>query len=240
MLLREMTLSPCGVILRINAEAKDRRGVARTSKKRRRKFWRQRLTLIRWWGRFLPLVLLTLAVLLSIERNGNTQSKPSPEKRETPAALPAHGANQNNQSALYAALIGALHAVTEQEKAAAKQSRAQNETLIAPPAVQEGLLVVGFLYSFLAWLQWKEISKQAKIANQSLALQFRPKLIIRNVVVDPPYPKQVQDAATAVFRAGYPVVGQLYVANVGRTAGDNGERLLGKMDGRLVAHEKAV
>jgi hypothetical protein len=111
-------------------------------------------------------ILIASTLFLGVSL-GSAQSNPTSEKHETPAALPANGANQNNQSALYAALIEALHAVTEQEKATAKQARAENEALISPAHVQEGLLFVGFLYSFLAWLQWNAIKETARIANRA-------------------------------------------------------------------------
>ena len=123
-------------------------------------------------------ILIVSALLLNGARSVSAQSKPDPKKHETPSALPANGTYQNNQTALYAALIEALHAVTEQEKATAQEERAQNEALISPPHVQEGLLLVGFLYSVLAWLQWKEIARQATLTERALIANIRPRISI--------------------------------------------------------------
>jgi len=119
---------------------------------------------MRWWGRFLPLVMLTRAVILNPV---SAQSKPSPGKHETTAALPPSSVNQNNQSALYVALVEALHAITEQEKTIAQQTRAQNESLISPSHVQEGLLFVGFLYSFVAWMQLRSMRESLQVTQRA-------------------------------------------------------------------------
>ena len=46
---------------------------------------------------------------------------------------------------------------------------------------QRQLVVVGLLYAYFAWGQWKATSENAKIANKTLLLQFRPHLIVRHV-----------------------------------------------------------
>jgi hypothetical protein len=69
--------------------------------------------------------------------------------------------------------------------------------------------------------QWKAIKKQADVAGgaadiskQALLLQFRPKLIVRNVAIDQieiiPGGKQ-----SAPVLRGYPIAGQFYIANIG-------------------------
>lgn len=116
----------------------------------------------------LPLTLIGSVLLLSGVRNAHTRSVPNPEKHETAAAVHPDSTNQDNQAALYAALIGALHAITHQEEAAAEQTRAENESWLTPLRIQEGLLVVGIVYSFFAWKQWVAIDKQAEIANKTL------------------------------------------------------------------------
>ncbi len=120
------------------------------------------------------LFLLALVVLPSARINA--QIKASPERHEAAAAPPAGSIGQNNQAALYAALIEALHAATEQEKTTAQRARADNEALISPTHVQEGLLLVGFLYSLLAWMQWRVLS-WASVA------QHRPRVGLRQVTL---------------------------------------------------------
>lgn len=165
---------------------------------------------VNWLAR---LILVVSASVLSAA-NGNAQSHPSPEKHQTSATVSAHGTNHNNQSALYAALIEALHAVTHQEEAAAIQTRAENKSLLTPLGVQKGLLVVGLVYSVLALFQWREIRRQAKIANEALFRQFRPRLKIRNIVID----VANEIPQPPLFRERYPISGHFYISNTGGTA----------------------
>jgi hypothetical protein len=99
-------------------------------------------------NQFASLILIASPLLLIAASSARTQSTPRSEKHETSSAVSAD-TNQNNQSALYAALIDALHAVTHQEEAAAEQKSAENESLLTPLRVQKGLLAVGIIYSFL-------------------------------------------------------------------------------------------
>ncbi len=104
---------------------------------------------MRWSRRFLTLALLTSAVLQSAQ--SHAQLKPGPEKHDAPAAVAADSGSQKNQSALYTALIDALHAITHQEKASAEQTRTENESWLTPLRIQKGLLIVGIVYSLFAW-----------------------------------------------------------------------------------------
>jgi hypothetical protein len=111
-------------------------------------------------NQFASLILVASPLLLIAASSARTQSTPRSEKHETSSAVSADSTNQNNQSALYAALIKALHAATHQEEAAAEQKSAENESLLTPLRVQKGLLAVGIIYSFFALMQWRAIHRQ--------------------------------------------------------------------------------
>jgi hypothetical protein len=123
---------------------------------------------------------ITLSVLiLSISRSANAQLKPRTEKHNIPATISADSTNQNNQAALYAALIKALNAITHQEEAAAEQKRTENKSWLTPLRVQKGLLIVGILYSVFAWFQWRAIKQQGvsleTIEKPYVSINFSPK-----------------------------------------------------------------
>ncbi len=87
------------------------------------------------------------------------------------------------------------------------------------------------------YLQWKEIEKQAIIANNTLTetknaaqgarqntiLQFRRKLTIRNMVVTPALGAGFDEDHQFPFHQGEPVTGQFYVSNVGGVAAHTAE-----------------
>jgi len=80
-----------------------------------------------------------------------------------------------------------------------------------------GLLIAAVIYSLFAWRQWAAIKEQALIANKTLLLQVRPKLIVRNVVIEPAISEGGPNQ-TFIFLKNYPVAGQFYVANIGSSA----------------------
>lgn len=99
----------------------------------------------------------------------NAQSSPpSVEKQKRTPDIHSKSATQNDQDALVSATIQALHSITHQEETTAEKTRAENEAFLTPSRIQEGLLIVGIAYSFLALLQWKEINNQVKIGNKTL------------------------------------------------------------------------
>ena len=73
------------------------------------------------------------------------------------------------------ALSESIAAQKEQSVAAKKQAQAYKESWRSPSVIVDiALALVGAGYLFFMRLQWK-------VANKTLALQFRPKLIIRNM-----------------------------------------------------------
>jgi hypothetical protein len=73
-------------------------------------------------------------------------------------------------------------------------------------------IFTGGLWLTSIW-QWRAIGRQANIADKTLMLQFRPQLIVRNVVLTSV--TEQPSGETYMLRRGYPVMGQFYVANVG-------------------------
>jgi len=141
-------------------------------------------------------ILIGSVLLLCATTKGGTQSIPSSEKHETPATISTENTNQKNQSALYAALIEALRAITDQEIATAEQTRAENKSWLTPLRIQKGLLIVGIAYSVFALLQWLAIKDQATISRKALVSQQRPRIQIRSI---PPPGEIIQVGMQAFF-----------------------------------------
>lgn len=126
---------------------------------------------MRWWGRFLPLVLLTLAVLLSAGNGRAASNQARPNERKKPAAEKAAStANQEEQVPLsllrseQAAFLKAIGAAEAQAEAEAKKNHPQYEPWNAPSTlIQIGLLIVGVFYTIFACLQWAAIRRQVVI-----------------------------------------------------------------------------
>ena len=117
--------------------------------------------------------------------------------------------NQTN-----AALIESIRAQKEQSIADQKQAETHKENWCSPSVIVQGVLaVIGFGYLGFMGLQWKAIKKQAKIASKTLLLQFRPHLIVRNVVLTEVTERP--SGESYMLRRGYHVVGQFYAANIG-------------------------
>jgi hypothetical protein len=114
---------------------------------------------------WLRLILIPSVLLLSGVKGARTQSNPpSPEKHNGPAALHRDATNQDNQSALYAALIETLDA---------GRATRENEALLTPIRIQEGLLIVGIVYSLFAWRQWRAIKEQSVLTREALITDKR-------------------------------------------------------------------
>ncbi len=164
----------------------------------------------------LVLVLLALTLPLSAaskdsradQHKGNTGRPAEPIKQQE-AQVPL-----SVWQSTELALSKAIQTIKEQAVATEKQAEADQETWCSPSVkVNIALAIIGFGYLVFAGLQWNEISEQARIANKMLLLQFRPKLIIRNVVID------VADEIPRppLFRDHHPVSGQFYISNTGGT-----------------------
>ena len=81
-------------------------------------------------------------------------------------------------------ILETMGRMADQQKAAQEQSDASQKSWDSPAVlINIGLLVVGAVYSLFAWLQWRAISRQADIADRTLAANNRPRLKIRGVRV---------------------------------------------------------
>lgn len=119
-----------------------------------------------------------LLVLLALTLPLNAASKDSrPDQHKGDTARPAEPIKkQETQVPLSVwqsteiALTKAIAAIKQQAEAAEKQAESDKETWCSPSVlVNIALAVIGFGYLIFAGLQWNEISKQAKIANDTLA-----------------------------------------------------------------------
>ncbi len=95
--------------------------------------------------------------------------------------------------------------------------------VITRPSVTDWIIALSAaIYAFFAYRQWQTIRQQAKatnrqaeIAQQTLVLTYRPKLIVRNVVMEQPdmrnwtVPQDIKTDQLFVWR--------LYVSNIGGT-----------------------
>jgi hypothetical protein len=180
-------------------------------------------------------ILIVLASFLSVkiansqspnQRSG--QHKESAEENDTqteqgqqaPSVPPS--ALQESQSTPSMA----LHAVSAQEETGAKNTRLNKDGWDKAAVISNYLLfIVACVYTYFAWGLWAEISastlvtsrqveasrEQSKIASETLTMQFRPRLIVRNVVVIP----LIQGDRTLLFNKNEFLKGQFDVANVG-------------------------
>jgi hypothetical protein len=142
------------------------------------------------------LALIGLALLLSAVRNARAQhSKQPSEKHERSAGIQTHDTkDQQEQVPLAAfessqsALLEAIRTIKAQSDAKAEKDRAEASGWIprlTSMDVQQGLLVVGALYTFFALLQWAAIRRQANIAEKVLIFAERPEIdvLITEVLV---------------------------------------------------------
>jgi hypothetical protein len=181
-------------------------------------------------------ILIVLASLLSGVKIANGQS---PNQRsgqhKRPAEENAPQTEQRQQDPLVplsalqesqATPSMALHAVSAQEETAAKNTRLNKDGWDKAAVISNYLLfIVACLYTYFAWGLWAEISastlvashqleairEQSKIASETLIMQFRPRLIVRNVVVIP----SIQGDRAFSFNKNEFLKGQFDVANVG-------------------------
>lgn len=140
-------------------------------------------------------ILIVLALLLSgVGRvSGDSKDHPAQQHKLDTAQhdQPIQEKEPQVPSAIWQATVSALRESIADNKqqaiAAQKQAEANKQTFCSPAViVNEILAVVGAGYLFFMYLQWSAIDQQAKAANRSLNLQFRPKLIVRNIVIAEP------------------------------------------------------
>jgi hypothetical protein len=162
------------------------------------------------------LILIALALLLNAASANAQSPSPDPAKKSKTAATESQAGGtpvptQGNQfSSEPSAAKAANYSYSYNYYRPSSES---------PPVWFQVITTIILLcFTGALWLtsywQWGAIDGQAKIANENLLLQFRPKLIVRNVVVKP----AMQDARideTLLFIPNHPVGGQFYVANVG-------------------------
>jgi hypothetical protein len=185
---------------------------------------------------FCVLNLIVLALLLSgvkIAKSQSPNQRSGQHKRSAEESAPQTEQRQQDSLVPLSALREsqatpsiALHAVNAQEESAAKNTRLNKDGWDKAAVISNYLLfIVACLYSYFGWGLWAEISAstlvasrqleairdQSKIASETLIVQFRPRLIVRSVVVIP----LVQGDRAFLFNKNEFLKGQFDVANVG-------------------------
>jgi len=177
-----------------------------------------------------PSTLIVLVLALGIANAERASPKhPAPDQHQERSDKHSEGAERGPlvssvpmvplsvQETSQSALLEALRALHAEQEARAKDRRLSYEPWYAPAVLAQIVLCfIGAGYTYYAARQWGSIREQTLIANKTLLLQFRPKLIVRNFVVRPPIADEVpQPTFPIVFFKNYPVSGQFYVANIG-------------------------
>jgi hypothetical protein len=127
---------------------------------------------MRWWGRFLPLVLLTLVVLLSAA-NGASKDRPDENKEKTPKQSETTKRQEPQipftiWQATVAALNEAIRTIDQQSKTADKQANAYRETYFSPPVVVNiALAFIGVGYLVFSCLQWLSTRKTMRVTQRA-------------------------------------------------------------------------
>jgi hypothetical protein len=125
---------------------------------------------------------------------------------------------------LAASLTPANHGASQYEQANAYHDAYQflNSFLnwiagvITRPSVTDWIIALSAaIYAFFAYRQWQTIRQQAKIAQQTLVLTQRPKLIARNIVIEQP-DMNILDVAQDLTPGLY-FIWRLVIANIGGT-----------------------
>jgi hypothetical protein len=127
-------------------------------------------------------ILIVLALLLNGVNNGNGDVRnPRSQQHKSAAAKEPERTEQRQPeptvatAALQAALSDALHTIRSQEETAAKNNRSNKDDWDKAAVIANYLLfVVACLYTYFAWGQWGEISRQAHIAETTLTETSRP------------------------------------------------------------------
>jgi hypothetical protein len=173
----------------------------------------------------LALILIGLALLLSAAKKLNAESEQNRGKQHQTEPDPHSGNIQQQQpqiplSALQSAEVAlseALAAIKQQAVAAKEPAEASKVTFCsASVVVNEVLALIGLGYLVFMRLQWSEIRKQRELTGKTLLLQFRPRLIIRNVVIHPQLDAtDTKPNLIYYFARNELARGQCYVANVG-------------------------
>jgi hypothetical protein len=149
----------------------------------------------------LPIAILALLLVASLPSHGKAQVRHGAERHHHASSSPvATPQNQPSPVATPAETRSYTYNYYYPEKPTVPTVRFQKVTTVLLLFFTGGLWVTTIL-------QWR-------IANKTLLLQFRPKLIVRNIVIDEmsneiPRPPLIRD--------GSAVVGQFYISNIGET-----------------------
>ena len=132
---------------------------------------------MRWWGKFLPLALLTLVVLLSAQSpSGASQNLRADQHKDGTKNDPERGDNSHEAvtSAFLAihdaeiSLREALKTINLQAEAQAKQNHTAPESWHSPAMLaQIGLIVVGLAYTFFACRQWLSMRESLQVSERA-------------------------------------------------------------------------
>jgi hypothetical protein len=83
-------------------------------------------------------------------------------------------------------------------------------------ALTAALICVAVMQAGLFWVQLRYMHEDAKTSKATLISSFRPKLRVRNIVVNPP--SDAVGRKFPLFQQGHRVDGQLFVVNIGGSA----------------------
>lgn len=193
------------------------------------------------------LLLIASVLLLSTVTSGsgasheawqNKHQESADEKTQTAKPLrPEPSVPLRDFQAAQAATLDALRALHAEQEARAKEKRPQYEPFSAPSnLISLGLLIAAVVYSVFAWEQWAAISQGTKVANRTLLLQFRPRLIVRHVgLLTEPDDMLVANEAGALRPV--PIEAILIVTNQG---GTQAEIVEGKITLRVLGGDSGL
>jgi len=156
-------------------------------------------------------VLILVALLLSVANDGHCTSqknRSTQDKRET--TIEADSANQREHQtenllsaieAEQANIVELIKTISDENETQQEKNRTDNTPWpllsgLTPFKVQQGLLIVGALYTFFAAWQLVQIRRQAKISRRALISQQRARIQIRGI---PPIGQILQTAMLACF-----------------------------------------
>lgn len=142
--------------------------------------------------------ILILSVLFpNAVSSASAASQNRAEKHKTRPAIQTEAAQQQQAQVplsafefSQAALVEAIGAVKAQQEAQREQTRGENKSSRWPRwltllRVQQGLLVVGTIYTVFACLQWAAIRRQANTMKETLEITQRANVSIEKVVFYP-------------------------------------------------------
>jgi hypothetical protein len=188
------------------------------------------------YGRWLTSILIASTLLLNVADRGSAASgnpRQNQHKEQAQEHLLGVQPRESEEASVplsvfetaQAALADALHAVKAAEEITEKHDRLQYEPWYAPAVLaQFGLIIVGLAYAIVGWRQARFMKdatgaaeRSANASEQALSLQFRPRLIVRNLIVHPTLEGVGDRSPDYYFVRNEFVRGQFFVANVGNS-----------------------